>query len=202
MPTAHPGTPIDIRPMDLDDLSAVYALGERLFTADRWPYLYRSWEERELLDYYLSDGDTCLVADDGARVVGFAIGCIIEKRRSSWIYGYLGWLGVDPAVQGRQVAKRLLDRMRSLFVEEGVRMMLVDTAATNQRALTFFHRYGFGHDVQHVYLSMNLTQDQRHTGPPPPRAAARVRRAASPRQPMHTPPLRGGGPGGGDGEAE
>ncbi len=165
--------------MAIEDLGAVFALGERLFTADRWPYLYRSWEEHELLEYYLSDGETCLVAEQGGELAGFAIGCVIEKRRSSWVYGYLGWLGVAPERQHGQVALRLMDRLRAIFLDNGVRMMLVDTAAANTRAMRFFHRYGFGQDQEHIYMSMNLSQ-----GGEPQRRSARPNRT---RGPVHLP---------------
>ena len=32
-----------IREMEIDDLSAVYHLGEKLFTSDEFPILYRTW---------------------------------------------------------------------------------------------------------------------------------------------------------------
>ena len=34
--------------------------------------------------------------------------------------------------------------------------MLVDTDEQNQGALRFFRKQGFGHELRHVYLSMNL----------------------------------------------
>ena len=70
--------------MELDDLPGVYRLGERLFTPEKQPNLYRTWDEYELAELFTSDGDFCLVAESGDRVVGFAMGTLIEKRRSAW----------------------------------------------------------------------------------------------------------------------
>jgi ribosomal protein S18 acetylase RimI-like enzyme len=148
---------VTIREMELEDLAAVYALGERLFTADRWPNLYRTWDEYELVGIFSSDGDTCLVAEQDDKVVGFALGTMIDKRNSAWVYGYLLWLGVNPAIKGQGVGQRLVKRLTNLFIGFGARMMLVDTDGDNKKAIEFFERQGFGNPQHHVYMSRNLT---------------------------------------------
>lgn len=173
MPSETPG--ITIRPMRLEDLPKVYALGEELFTAEKWPALYRTWDEYEIVEYFASDGDFCLVAmteseeaDDSPahaerreeegeeELVAFCLGTLLEKRHSAWRYGYLVWMGVNPNLKGRGIGRRLLAHLTGLFVEAGARMMLVDTAADNENALRFFRSQGFGHELEHVYLSRNL----------------------------------------------
>ena len=149
---------ITVREMELEDIPTVYALGEKVFPADKWPNLYRTWDEYELVDLFASDGETCLVADLDDKVVGFALGTVIEKRRSAWTYGYLLWLGVDSDVGPRGVGTRLFNRMQEVFIESGARMMLVDTAAENDRALTFFHKHGFDQEQGHVFLNKNLDE--------------------------------------------
>lgn len=165
---------VEIREMELRDLPAVFKLGERIFTPATSPSLYRTWDEYELVSLFASDGETCLVAEQGERIVGFATGTIIEKARSAWTYGYLVWLGVDPRLARSGIGHRLLRRLTDLFVEFGARMLLVDTDAGNTPALNFFRREGFGSDQPHVYLSKNLARehDKRR-----PRKAARVRPA-------------------------
>lgn len=178
-----PQPAIEVREMELEDLHRVFALGEQLYTASRWPNLYRTWEEYELVDYFLSDGDTCLVAEVDGELAGFAIGTIIEKRRSAWTYGYLAWLGVDPRFKRAGVATRLLRRMTELFVDLGARMLLVDTAADNHEALAFFHRQGFGHEQEHVYLTRNLVRDPVYER----QKRKRPRRALPPHRPGKPP---------------
>jgi len=153
---------IEIREMSLDDLSSVFALGERIFTPDLWPTLYRTWDEYEVVDLFASDGEFCFVADAEDTVIGFALGTLIEKRKSSWTYGHVVWLGVDPAYQGYGIAKRLLDRLTEALIEEGARMMLVDTDPDNTAAMRFFKREGFGKAVDHVYMSKNLTNTDQY----------------------------------------
>ncbi len=146
-----------IEEIGIADLNDVYELGERLFTADKWPALYRTWDEYEVVTFFASDSETCFVARQGGRVLGFALGNIIEKRHSSWRYGYLVWLGVDPDFGRNGVGTALFTAMRDKFILLGARMILVDTDANNSEAIRFFKKSGFDHANKHIYLSLNLT---------------------------------------------
>ncbi len=149
---------LSVREMELDDLPAVYSLGENLFTAEQWPNLYRTWDEYELVEAFSSDGEFCLVAEIGDRIVGFVLGSLIEKRRSAWTYGWLVWFGVDPAMKNKGVGTKLYNHLTQQFIEHGARMMIVDTDFENHEALRFFRRHGFGDEIRHVYMSKNLTK--------------------------------------------
>lgn len=148
--------PVEIRKMVLEDLPPVFHLGERLFTAQQTPTLYRTWDEYELLNLFLSDADNCLVAESDGVVVGFALGSIISKRRSAWQYGYVVWLGVSPELGGRGVGRRLVQHLTKRFVAAGARMMMVDTEA-NGPAHRFFEHLGFGDTRPHVFMTMNIS---------------------------------------------
>ncbi|NJN65100.1 MAG: GNAT family N-acetyltransferase [Acidobacteria bacterium] len=150
---------VEIREMELVDLSAVYELGEKLFTPELSAILYRTWDQYELIACFASDGETCLVAEQDERIVGFAIGTLLEKPRSAWTYGWLLWLGVDPEFASHGVGRRLVRRVTELLIERGARMMIVDTDASNARAIEFFRGQGFGDESEHVYLWKNLTQE-------------------------------------------
>lgn len=152
-------TEIYIRQMEFDDLGKVFHLGEALFTAEKWPNLYRTWDEYEIMERFISDEELCLVAcDDDEKMVGFAIGSIIEKRRSAWIYGYLIWIGVDPQLKGAGIGKKLCKHMTKLFIDKGARIMIADTSKENDGAINFFRNMGFDSEDDHVYLSRNLTK--------------------------------------------
>lgn len=153
--------PINLRPMELKDLAEVYELGQELFTAEKWPTLYRSWDDHELMSLYSSSEDTCLVAEASERIVGFALGRIMEKPRSAWRYGWVLWLGVSPRFHRARVATRLLKRLTEVFVSKEARILLVDTDESNRQALSFFRRQGFGQAVRHIYLSRNLDDHPR-----------------------------------------
>jgi ribosomal protein S18 acetylase RimI-like enzyme len=153
---------VEIREMELKDVPEVFELGQKLFTAEEWPTLYRSWDDHELAQLFSSDAETCLVAEADGEVVGFALGRVTEKPRNAWRYGLLMWLGVDRRFKRSGIATRLVRQLTGLFIERDVRIMLVDTAAKNHAALGFFRRNGFGQEIRHVYLSQNLENDPRY----------------------------------------
>jgi len=153
---------IEIREMELRDVADVFELGQKLFTAEKWPSLYRSWDDHELAQLFSTEAETCLVAEADGKIVGFALGRVMEKPRSAWRYGYLLWLGVDRRFKRGGIATRLVNQLKGLFIERNARIMLVDTAAKNHAALSFFRRSGFGQEIRHVYLSQNLENDPRY----------------------------------------
>ena len=161
---ARPLPPVEIREMELKDVPEVFELGERLFTAEEWPTLYRSWDDHELALLFSGDAETCLVAEADGKIVGFALGRVTEKPRSAWRYGALMWLGVERRFKRTGVATRLVRQLTGLFIGRDARIMLVDTAAKNHAALAFFRRNGFGQEIRHVYLSQNLANDPRYLG--------------------------------------
>ena len=90
-------------------------------------------------------------------MAGFALGSLIDKRKSAWSYGYLTWLAVDPELKRLGIATQLIDAITEAYIRAGARMMIVDTDAENATAISFFRRHGFRDEDRHVYLSKNLT---------------------------------------------
>ncbi|MGA2368285.1 MAG: GNAT family N-acetyltransferase [Dehalococcoidia bacterium] len=146
---------IDIRDMGVDDIPAVFHLGEQVFTAEKTPTLYRTWDEFEVVSMFNAETDYCFVAEIEGRIIGFALGNVVEKKRSAWKYGYIVWLVVSPEFQRIGVAGRLFNKLTDQMVEDGVRMFLVDTEADNLPALQFFRSRGFGNPQQHIYMTYN-----------------------------------------------
>ncbi len=158
MPSERPrkrSAKTNIREMEIDDISAVYHLGERLFTSEEYPILYRTWDQFEVTDYFTSDPDYCLVAETEkeGKIVGFAIGTTIEKEGTAWKkYGYLSWIGVDEAFQRSNLGIRLYRKLEQIWKRNGVRMIIADTDAENAPAISFFKSIGFADSSQHVWL--------------------------------------------------
>jgi len=145
----------NIRQMEIDDISAVYHLGEQLFTSEEYPILYRTWDQFEVTDYFTSDPDYCLVAETepGGKIVGFAIGTTIEKEGTAWKkYGYLSWIGVDESFQRTNLGIRLYRKLEQIWKRNRVRMIIADTDAENAPAIAFFKSIGFTDSSQHVWL--------------------------------------------------
>jgi ribosomal protein S18 acetylase RimI-like enzyme len=152
-----------IREMEIDDLSAVYHLGEKLFTSDEFPILYRTWDPYEVTDYFSTDPEYCLVAEtEDDRIVGFVLANMIEKEGTAWKkYGYLTWIGVEESFQRTNLGQRLYNKIEDTFQKQGARMVMADTDAENQGALLFLNAMGFSARAQHVWLAKTLLKPRR-----------------------------------------
>jgi ribosomal protein S18 acetylase RimI-like enzyme len=146
---------IEIREMGVDDIPVVFHLGEQVFTAEKTPTLYRTWDEFEVISMFNEDTEYCLVAALEGQIVGFALGNVVTKKKSAWKYGYLVWLVVSPEFQRLGVASRLFHKFEDKMIEAGVRIFMVDTEADNLPALHFFRDKGFGNPQQHIYMTYN-----------------------------------------------
>ncbi len=152
---------VDIRPMEIDDLSVVYRLGESLFTSDEYPILYRTWDPYEVTGLFTSDPEFCLVAEVDDHVVGFILATTIVKEGTAWKrYGYLEWIGVADGYQHARLGLRLYRRLEERFREEGVRMIIADTVVENEKAIGFFNRLGFTATGRHVWLAKTLRREE------------------------------------------
>lgn len=150
-------TEVNIRQMEIDDIGSVYHLGEKLFTSEEFPILYRTWDAYEVTDHFTSDPDYCLVADTTGRVVGFILATTIEKEGTAWKkYGYVSWIGVDEYFQRTNLGLRLYKRLEERFREDKVRMVIADTEANNEGAIAFFKAIGFSPSRQHLWLTKTL----------------------------------------------
>jgi ribosomal protein S18 acetylase RimI-like enzyme len=149
---------IRIREMTIDDFPEVFHIGEEVFTAEYSQSLYRTWDEYEITTLFNSDNRLCLVADTGERIAGFALATTVEKHNSPWKYGYLVWLGVQRDIQQGRVGSRLFTEIKRRMKEQGVRMMIIDTAADNRSAISFFQKQGFDDVREHLYMSLNLSR--------------------------------------------
>lgn len=166
---SEPGT-FTVREMALDDISEVYALGKETFTAEKWPMLYRNWDEYEVTNLFNTDGEYCLVAESdherprgGERIVGFVLGSVLSKPGSAWTYGYVNWLCAHPKWTRAGVATRLVDKLVERMIEnDGIRIVMADTDPENERAVRFFEKMGFVDRQSHVYLSSNIEQNERY----------------------------------------
>lgn len=142
--------------MEIDDLPRVFHLGERLFTSQRVPNLYRMWDQFEVTSIFQDDPELCIVAEIEETLAGFAVGTTYKKYHSAWKYGHLIWLGVDPEYTRFRVATKLFRNFRDIVQDMGVRMLLIDTDAENAPALEFFKKMGFGNPRNHIYMTLNL----------------------------------------------
>ncbi len=157
---------VDIRQMEIDDIGPVYHLGEKLFTSEEFPILYRTWDAYEVTDHFTSDPDYCLVADTTRGVVGFILATTIEKEGTAWKkYGYVSWIGVNESFHRTNLGLRLYRRLEERFRQDKVRMVIADTEANNQGAIAFFEAIGFSPSREHLWLTKTLQRRPKNLAP-------------------------------------
>lgn len=153
--------PVRVRVMTIDDFSEVFHMGEELFTSEYSSSMYRTWDEYEITTLYNSDSELCLVAEADDELLGFALGTTVHKSNSAWKYGYLVWIGVRPGVHQKGVGAKLFSEIKQRMIEQGVRMIIIDTDADNEAGIRFFKKQGFNNIQQHVYMTLNLSRRPR-----------------------------------------
>jgi ribosomal protein S18 acetylase RimI-like enzyme len=147
---------VKIREMCIDDLPEVFHIGESLFSSESFPIMYRTWDEYTVTSLFNNNKDLCLVAECNDKVVGFIMGTLIEKPQSPWKYGYVVWLGVRKRYQKSGVASRLYDSLEEKFKDLGVRIVLADIEATNEKALKFFEGKKFERTSIYIWVKKSL----------------------------------------------
>ena len=147
---------LEIRQATIDDLAQIFHLGEKIFTSQESANLYRTWDEFAVISLFNSEPEFMLVAEYNEKVIGFALGTLIEKNRSAWTYGHLLWLAVKPKFARMGVASELFHSFRKIITHAGARMLMIDTQADNTKAISFFEKKGFENPIDHVYMTLYL----------------------------------------------
>jgi ribosomal protein S18 acetylase RimI-like enzyme len=160
-PTKKKKLRIEIREMNLDDLSEVWHLGEKIFTPSYLPFTYRTWNVDELVSLFNDDSELCLVAEDvkSGKIVGFALGVILKRPHSRWKYGYFNWVGVKKMRQKSGVGKRLYSELEKRFKQKGARIAIVDVENNNPGGTRFVKGLGFKEAESYIWFSKNIEDD-------------------------------------------
>ena len=120
---------VNVRYMGSADVPAVVGLEAEIFP-DPWPA--SAFAEQ------LADNDWLnLVAEADGRVIGYASFLMAAGE------GHLANIAVHPAHRRKSVAKKLLDRILEIAVENGCGVMFLEVRPSNIEAIAFYHRFGF-----------------------------------------------------------
>jgi len=144
--------------MILADVSKVFHLGEKIFTAEQSQSNYRAWDQFAVVDFFNSDSQYCLVAEVENKVVGFCMGTTISKSAEVGRYGYVTWIGVQANYRRRGVGTLLFNEIVNRMKKSEVTMLFVDIDVDNKPAVSFFTNLGFGDVKKHVYMDHNLSK--------------------------------------------
>jgi ribosomal protein S18 acetylase RimI-like enzyme len=130
---------IVIVPMGLGHLRQVLDLGHQVFDVSVKPYT--SWSLTAVAEHLDTDDNACWVALDSDRVVGFVLGSMEFEFREDW--AYLEWIAVAPDMQGKGIAKTLVNACCDALFARGARRVVTDVESSNTASATLMSRNGF-----------------------------------------------------------
>lgn len=118
-----------------EDFPSLYALDQACFA----PGI--SWSKAELQYFLRYPGNLAVVAEEEARVAGFAIAGV-QRRRGARV-GRLITIDVDPALRRRGIGHLLIETIEERLRTDGVAAILLEVAVDNLAAQEFYARHGF-----------------------------------------------------------
>lgn len=131
-------TDVEVRRMTVRDIDEVLRLNERI--TGREPAAYYA---SKCAEYISRSPDTCLVAEQRGRVVGFALGDVRGWESAQKLAGWLEVLGVDPDYQNRGVSGELLDHLFESFRRAGVSAVNTMVDWNDGDLVDYFRANGF-----------------------------------------------------------
>jgi ribosomal protein S18 acetylase RimI-like enzyme len=141
-----------IRPMQVEDLAAVYRLGVRCYDVLDKPYNY--WSIREVAAHLEGGPDLCFVAENGGELVGFALGA--ESYEILRDTGHLEWLAVAPEHRREGLAMRLIETMVDALRAAGRKEVVADVSTANEASRALFARTGFHEGISVTFFTRRL----------------------------------------------
>lgn len=141
-----------IRPMELEDLPAVYRLGLRCYDVLDKPYNY--WSIREVADHLETEPELSFVAVNGRELVGFVLGS--ESYEILADTAHLEWVAVAPEHRGDGLGARLIDAFVETLRTLGRREVVADVSSKNEGSRTVFRRAGFEEGIGITFFTRRL----------------------------------------------
>jgi len=141
-----------IRQAEVEDVAAVYRLGEACYDRTDKPYNY--WTLREVADHLESAPGLCFVAETDDEVVGFALAApsyeVLEET------GHLEWIAVAPDQRRSGLATRLVDTVVEELKTLGRRDVVADVSSANEASRSLFRDAGFEEGISVTFFTRRL----------------------------------------------
>jgi ribosomal protein S18 acetylase RimI-like enzyme len=111
---------------------------------------------RSMEEHLACDRSEVLVADDGGRVVGYALGTILENPPvvPDQFYGYVSDVAVTATARRSGVGTRLTDAMHAWFRSRRLPYAQVQVAARSEGGRAFWRRAGYSAFVEQMRMEL------------------------------------------------
>ncbi len=129
---------LTVRRMTVQDAPAVLRINEKITGK---PF-EAQWESK-IVDLVSTNPLGCLVAEADARVVGFIFGDIRGWEFAIPKAGWIEIVGVDPAMQGKGVARALIEKLHVYFRNHNVERVMTMVNWNDGGLVGFFRSFGF-----------------------------------------------------------
>ncbi|WP_373942521.1 GNAT family N-acetyltransferase [Polaribacter sejongensis] len=115
---------ITIQTVKTEDLKEVLALEQLVFNAGSYP----AFVIRQLFDI---TNNLFILAKENNKILGFAVGALNTNNQKAWVLS----LGVHPEARGKQIGKKLTNKLVNLLKDENCLEICLtvhpDNAASN-----------------------------------------------------------------------
>ncbi|MFH2036586.1 MAG: ribosomal protein S18-alanine N-acetyltransferase, partial [Candidatus Zixiibacteriota bacterium] len=120
---------VNIRPMKSSELTTITLMEAQIFT-DAWP-------QSAFIEFLEDSQNGILVAECNGLITGYAV-YIFEMGEA-----HLANIAVAPEFRGKNIAKRLLNRILDIAKEAGCVNIFLDVRQSNAVAIEFYRKFGF-----------------------------------------------------------
>jgi ribosomal protein S18 acetylase RimI-like enzyme len=151
---------IEIRPMCIDDLRAVFILGKEL-PGTTGPGITASWNEKNLAGIIADNLEISFIAIYKKIIAGFIIGALENDGISNGTASIL-WLCVRKFEQ-YDVAGDLLHAFHQCLIERNVYNIKAAVAASHAELIEFYRKFGFT-ETKHVLIMENFLSKNKKSG--------------------------------------
>lgn len=145
------------------DVKSIVTLNHALFQEDagqRDPSVNLEWAKQEgeayFSDLISSDNNICLLATIEGNIVGYLVGRVIEPSTYRPIkQTELESMFIQDGYRGQKIGTRLTERFLAWTKEKNVSQVTVSAYATNNKAISFYEKFGF--QPRNILLQLKLT---------------------------------------------